>query len=542
MEYGLDVGSDRLRLAVGGPTAEAVGAGGSTREVLGVDREGTAVTEPLEALLADREPGTIRYAVADGVETRTDVAETLEGLGFEPAAVSRGFAVVYDQLGADDHTGLGVCLGREATSVALAYYGVPVMAFSLPEGGEWIAERAAETTDRSVERVRRRLETFALDPEAKTDALDRALATAYDGLIAELLEAIREEAASAELGRGIAVPVAIGGEFAADGVEFLLGGRLDEGGLPFPIRGARLAEEPADSAARGALAAAKEGAADRDGELVESEGSSAAVEHTGDEPHAETVESLRGRVETLEREVDDFGSRDRTAELADELEGATAALAATEERLEAGETGIRELDATTAAIETELDELDGRIGTLESAREELTADVRGIETRLDETVEQVEGRLDETVEQAESGLDETAKRLDGLEARVEGRLGAVEDELAEGRERLEGIADDLGTTGDRLDAVERELETTAGRLEATESGFETVQERLEAVEEATVEANSGRGVVGPALAGAGGAGLLVGAAFAAAGSPAVGAGSVLLGAVSLAGAVRAGRR
>ncbi len=500
MEYGLDVGSDRLRLAVG--------VDGSTHEVIGVDRDGTGVDGPLETLLADREPGTIRYAVADGVETRTDVAETLEGLGFEPAAVSRGFAVVYDQLGADGYTGLGVCLGREATSVALAYYGVPVVSFSLPRGGEWIVERAATATDHPGERVRRRLGGFALDPDAGADGLDRALATAYDGLIAAVLEALREEAASAELGRGIAVPVAVGGGFAVDGVEFLLGGRLGEGGLPFPIRGARLAEEPAASAACGALVAATEGVTDGSPSV---EGVPTAV---GDSRGPTDDAEANGPATVGSEPVAIGGTGD----------GGDAAAG----RPDAEEVALRELEGATAELEAELRGLDGRIGTLEATQEEIAADVAATGERTDGAVERIDG--------TERGVDALEARLEDVRGRIEGELHDVDDRLGAVEDGLGDVSERIGVLErSRLVAVEDGLAAVEGNLAAIEDDLAAVEDDLAAIED---DPGGTDDVAGPALAGAGGAGLLTGVAFTATGALAVGAGSILLGVACLLGAAR----
>jgi len=77
---------------------------------------------------------------------------------------AKGFAVVYDQLAANNYTGLGICLESQTTSAALAYYGVPAMAVTIAKGREWIVERAAGETGHAPAQVAGVLEEFVLDP------------------------------------------------------------------------------------------------------------------------------------------------------------------------------------------------------------------------------------------------------------------------------------------------------------------------------------------------------------------------------------------
>jgi len=163
---------------------------------------------------------------------------------------AKGFAVVYDQLAADNYTGLGICLESQTTSAALAYYGVPAMAVTIAKGREWIVERAAGETGHAPAQVAGVLEEFVLDPDAAAGDIENALAGAYDALVAELIDAVRAEADETDVQQGLSVPIAIGGDGAIEGVEFLVGGRFDAAALPFSVRGVRLADGPAESAVR----------------------------------------------------------------------------------------------------------------------------------------------------------------------------------------------------------------------------------------------------------------------------------------------------
>jgi len=103
----------------------------------GVPATETAVDAPtaLNALLDDvmgdatdgrlcyTTPGSLVDAAVPTDAHREAVESALADRGVDATPISKGFAVVYDQLAADNYTGLGICLESQTTSAALAYYG-----------------------------------------------------------------------------------------------------------------------------------------------------------------------------------------------------------------------------------------------------------------------------------------------------------------------------------------------------------------------------------------------------------------------------------
>ncbi|ELZ10302.1 hypothetical protein [Natrialba aegyptia] len=403
------------------------------------------------------------------------------GVGVTP--ISRGFAVVYDQFAADNYTGLGICLGPQTTSVALAYYGVPVLAFAVPRGTDWIVDRAADETGHTPERVHSVLETFELDPDADTGPIERALAAAFDDLVGELGDALGVQATEADLQRGVAVPIAVAGSGAVEGLEFLLGGRFDAAGLPLSIRGVRLADDPESSPARGALAAAADEVEPYE-DVIWDDGPK-------DGPSAEVPESERtapaAQADDATLSFDDTGTDsaavgdaadaaidtlfDRLANRDDEIQGLTA-----------------DLEGLETTVEIELERVRERIDDLEAASDD-RAEADTV-AALESTVESLSERASDREDEIDTALETAETRVDGVAGRLEEqatRLDAVSGRIEELSARTDSRIDDADAARDELaadlDAIEEQLAETTAALETDRDSLETLEatvDRLEA--------------------------------------------------------------
>ncbi|MFT4964606.1 MAG: pilus assembly protein FimV, partial [Halobacteriales archaeon] len=201
-------------------------------------------------------PGAPIDTTVDTEAHREAVAGVLSNLGYDATPVSEGLAVIYDGLAGENLTGLGIAVRTDTTSVCLAYYGVPVLVFSIAQGAAWVEEKAAETTGQTAETAARRREEFVLDPMADQDDLGNALGKAYDELVETVLDAVVSEAGQGDVREGVSVPIVLGGDGAVAGLEALFGARADGTELPFSITDAMLAADPARATSRGSLAAA----------------------------------------------------------------------------------------------------------------------------------------------------------------------------------------------------------------------------------------------------------------------------------------------
>lgn len=459
-------------------------------------------------------PGTIVDADRPTDHHREVIEETLESLGFDATPVSTGYAVVADQLRDENLTGLGINVDRDRTSVALVYYGVPVLAFSLAKGADWVVERAAGATGHAPDQLESRLESFALDPEASGDDIERALATAFDELTSDLLEAIRIEVEAADIERGIAVPVAVAGPWAVAGLEYLLGGRFDAASLPFSIRGSRRADDAGESAVRGALVSAQDdvdafdeviwsahtreetAAGEPDAEAAESTAQltfEEAVDSTSapDDVANDAIEQLFDRLGTRDDELAELA--DRIATLADDLDELEAT-AADQSALDALGTELETVSSSLAAASETIDRLEERWSASESERDALVESIDSVESVLDDRLDTLSATHDSDVDRLDSGLSEHRRTLeeavDDLESDIETVESSLSTDLDDAvdsiREDLARVETDLATVTDDLegrlaslhDAIDTEASDRKAALDAVDDTIETLDAEL----------------------------------------------------------------
>ncbi|ELZ00988.1 disk-shape morphogenesis protein volactin [Natrialba asiatica] len=463
-------------------------------------------TTPGTLVDADAPTDSHRETVASTIETAANRRGNGNGNGdgdgnefsVSVTPISRGFAVVYDQFAADNYTGLGICLGPQTTSVALAYYGVPVLAFAVPRGTDWIVDRAADETEHAPERVRSVLETFELDPDADPGPVERALATAFDDLVGELGDALGVRATEADLQRGVAVPIAVAGSGAVEGLEFLLGGRFDAAGLPLSIRGVRLADDPEASATRGALAAAADdvepyedvtwGDAPKDGPSGETPESERAAPTAQADDATLSFDDPAPDNDAVGDVADDAIDTlfDRLANRDDEIQGLTDDL----DRLEATVETVSDRTADTTdldAVETELERVRERVDDLEAASND-HAEADTVAT-LDSTLATLSEHVADREDEIDTALETAETRVDGVAGRLEEqatRLDAVSGRVEELSTRADSRIDDADAARDALatdlDAVEEQLAETTAALETDRDTLETLEATVDRLE------------------------------------------------------------
>ncbi|HEX5430897.1 MAG TPA: hypothetical protein VFW83_02950, partial [Bryobacteraceae bacterium] len=80
--------------------------------------------------------------------------QILTDLGYRPASINEGLAVVYSELESSNYTGIGISCGGGLCNVCLAYLSVPVASFSIPKAGDYIDSSAAQVTGERANRIR----------------------------------------------------------------------------------------------------------------------------------------------------------------------------------------------------------------------------------------------------------------------------------------------------------------------------------------------------------------------------------------------------
>lgn len=569
MNYGLDIEPDAIRVAT--DTADGVDLESVPTLTAPTDAEPTLATdtdansgdsllsngvlmtdddaeETLEALLEDvlgpdaADDGRLCYTtsgtVVDGAEPidarRDAVASVVDDWGLEATPINSGFAVVYDQFADDNYTGLGVRIGPQTTSVALAYYGVPAVSCSLAKGSEWVIDRAADDTGRDPAQVTTVLESFVFDPDAATDEIEAALATAFDALVGDLADTLEREAGEADIQRGLAVPLTVAGSGAVAGLEYLIAGRFDSA-LPISVRDPRRADEPAASATRGALEAAKDGVEGHDAvawsptdatDGDENDGFTTVTEPTGEmtltfddslEDSAETdraraddaieqlfdrladrddeILSIRADLETVSDALDDLDARAANADTVRALEATLEgleddliALEAESERYASGEV-VSSLEDDFDVLSTAFDRHRADVDELESAMNDefdtFEASIEALETTTADEQAVLDARIGDLVADLDEIIADTNtldERLESLQSEQESleTMAASAADLDAVTETVSRFEDELGAVDETIDRLGTRADGFAGRLEEQAIQLDDADDRLTA--------------------------------------------------------------
>ena len=235
-----------------------------------VERRGLEVIEEtIRRLCGDtKEGGRVCFSVpspAPGAEAEltfheNTLAEMLQRLGFQPRSISEGLAVVFAELAEAHFTGIGISFGGGMCNVCLAYLGMPVIAFGTAKAGDFIDRSAAAVTGEKAPAVRLMKEQqFALNGHY-SNHLEQALSIYYDDMIQTVVSRLTERLADSrevpKLGRSVPVVVS-GGSARVDGFLPRLEKALREADLGMRLAEIRLAADPLNTTARGALVAAQ---------------------------------------------------------------------------------------------------------------------------------------------------------------------------------------------------------------------------------------------------------------------------------------------
>ena len=185
--------------------------------------------------------------------------ELLGEMGHEATSVNEGMAVIYSELEDSNYTGIGISCGGGLCNVALAYLSAPLFSFSVPKAGDFVDSSVAAVTSEVATRVRIVKETSFGFNEHYADKLQQALSIYYLDMIQALIGGLHKAFSNTlnvpKIGRPIPI-VLSGGSVLAGGFRDRFEKELRENPLPVQISEVRLAAEPLNATAKGALVAA----------------------------------------------------------------------------------------------------------------------------------------------------------------------------------------------------------------------------------------------------------------------------------------------
>lgn len=187
------------------------------------------------------------------------VTQYLESLGYQVQCVNEGLAVIYAELKKSDFTGFGISFGAGMCNVCFAYLGMPVINFCTTRAGDYIDHCAASVTGETPTNIRLYKEgEFSLSGLTSVN-VDQALSVYYNdivqGVVTGIAEALSESKKMPNLSHPVPVAFA-GGTARVGGFQKALQEALDAADLPIELSEVRMAKDPLNTTAKGALVAA----------------------------------------------------------------------------------------------------------------------------------------------------------------------------------------------------------------------------------------------------------------------------------------------
>jgi hypothetical protein len=182
----------------------------------------------------------------------------LKALGYGPKHIIEGHAVTFAELADEDFTGIGVSCGGGMFNICVAYKSMPALTFSTARSGDWVDMNVAQALGIKISKAAL-LKEKGVDLLAPKTREEDAVAIYYRNLIKYNLMNIAERFRAAENMPSFSEPVSIvfsGGTSMAGNFIELVRTVFKELDFPIPIKDVRMAKDPLNATAKGALTAA----------------------------------------------------------------------------------------------------------------------------------------------------------------------------------------------------------------------------------------------------------------------------------------------
>jgi actin-like ATPase involved in cell morphogenesis len=184
------------------------------------------------------------------------------GLGYKNINVmTEGLAIIYSELADTQYTGIGMSFGAGMCNVVYSFMGIPVFAFSLSRGGDWIDSHAAQHTDETNNVVTAIKEKADFSLYDSTHGIQKAISIYYEALLSYVVEKFKELYENTPKKKlpnvTMEMPLVVAG-----GTSLVLGfverlKELTKEGFPVPISEIKHAEEPLFAVSNGLYVAAR---------------------------------------------------------------------------------------------------------------------------------------------------------------------------------------------------------------------------------------------------------------------------------------------
>jgi hypothetical protein len=187
------------------------------------------------------------------------IRRLLSDMGYQVTSINEGLAVVLAELEDTNFTGIGVSCGGGMCNVCLSYLAMPVFSFSVPKGGDFIDTSAASVAGEGATQIRAIKERAFHFNGFFQDKVHQAISVYYEDMIHAVTSALKDFLSKSKnvprLDRPVPIVVSGGSAMPAgfrDRFEKIF--RSVE--LPIRISEIRLAQDPLNATAKGALVSA----------------------------------------------------------------------------------------------------------------------------------------------------------------------------------------------------------------------------------------------------------------------------------------------
>jgi predicted nucleic acid-binding Zn-ribbon protein len=183
----------------------------------------------------------------------------LKSLGYKPSHILEGHAVTFAELADEDFTGIGVSCGGGMFNVCVAYKSMPALTFSSARSGDWVDMNVAQALGIKPEKAAQ-LKEKGVDLMKPMNREEDAIAIYYRNLIQYNITNIAERFRSADNMPTFNDPITIvfsGGTSMAGNFIELVKDVFAKIEFPIPVKEIRMAKDPLNATAKGALVAAQ---------------------------------------------------------------------------------------------------------------------------------------------------------------------------------------------------------------------------------------------------------------------------------------------
>src|SRR5689334_11913609 len=183
----------------------------------------------------------------------------LKSLGYKPSHILEGHAVTFAELANEDFTGIGISCGGGMFNICVAYKSMPALSFSTARSGDWVDRNVAQALGIKPEKAAMMKEK-GVDLMKPQNREEDAISIYYRNLIQYNINNIAERFRSAENMPSFKDPVSMvfsGGTALAGNFIELVRDVFSKIDFPIPVKEIRLASDPLNATAKGALVAAQ---------------------------------------------------------------------------------------------------------------------------------------------------------------------------------------------------------------------------------------------------------------------------------------------